>query len=201
MNQKPRKRDKEASKQALLHAGLEVFSTYGYEAATTKMVSAKAGLNEQLIARYFGGKAGLLLAILAAFIDEEANDNNYPPAADGVEEEIRQLLLYRHMRFLVLREFFRTFVPLSILDASIRERIEPLLLRAAAMLRDRLSGLQKRHFIRPDANLENASLMVIGQSFFISFMLRYSTNIDDTHLTHLISEFAANMAHGLAPAP
>jgi len=43
--------------------------------------------------------------------------------------------------------------------------------------------------------------MVIGQSFFISFMLRVSTNIDDTRLTRMISEFAANMAHGLAPAP
>ena len=78
----PRKRDKEASKQALLRAGLDVFSKYGYEASTTKMVAAEAGLNEQLITRYFGGKSGLLLAALAAFIDEEADDY-YPPAAEA----------------------------------------------------------------------------------------------------------------------
>ncbi len=201
MNQKPRKRDKEASKRALLRAGLEVFSKYGYDASTTKMVAAEAGLNEQLISRYFGGKAGLLLAVLAAFLDEEANDSNYPPAANGVEEEIRRYLLYRHTRFVELQGFFCTFVPLSILDASIRARLEPVLQLAAAVLRDRLSGLQKRHLIRPDADLENVSLMVIGQSFFISFMLRVSTNIDDTHLKRMILEFAAIIACGLAPAP
>ena len=147
MQKIPRKRDKEASKQELLRAGLDVFSKHGYEAATTKMVAAEAGLNEQLITRYFGGKAGLLLAVLAAFVDEEANDY-YPPAAASVEEEIRQFLLYRHGRFLELQDFFRTFVPLSIVDAAIREQLEPILLRAAPLLRERLAGLQKRHLIR-----------------------------------------------------
>ena len=42
MNDAPRKRDKEASKQALLRAGLEVFSKYGYDAGTTKMVATEA---------------------------------------------------------------------------------------------------------------------------------------------------------------
>jgi len=202
MDQTPRKRDKEASKRALLRAGLKVFSTYGYDAATTKKVAAEAGLNEQLISRYFGGKAGLLLAVLTDFLDEEANDSNYPPAiANGVEEELRHFLLYRHARLLAMQGFFRTFVPLSFLDASIKERLEPVLLLAAGVLFDRLTALQKRHLIRADADLESASLMANGVSFFVSFMLRVSTTIDETHLTRMISEFAADMAHGLAPPP
>ena len=146
MQQRARKRDKEASKQTLLRAGLDVFSKYGYEAATTKMVAAEAGLNEQLITRYFGGKSGLLLAVLAAFVDEEATDY-YPPAAGTVEEEIRQFLFYRHGRFLELQDFFRTFVPLSIVDASTREQLEPILLRAGPILRDRLARFRERHLV------------------------------------------------------
>jgi AcrR family transcriptional regulator len=200
MQEKPRKRDKEASKQALLRAGLDVFSRYGYDAATTKMVAAEAGLNEQLITRYFGGKLGLLLAVLTAFADKSVNDDNQPVAAESVEEEIRQFLLFRHARFLELQEFFRTFVPLSIVDTSIRERIEPILLRSAEVLRDRLAGFQQRHLIRADANLTDASIMICGQSFFISFMLRVTTFIDDDHLERMMLDFAAHMARGLAPS-
>ncbi len=199
MNEKPRKRDKEASKQALLRAGLEVFSKYGYDAATTKTVAAVAGLNEQLITRYFGGKAGLLLAVLGAFVEEETNDRNYLPPGSGVQEEIGQFLLHRHRRFLELEEFFRTFVPRMILDASIRDLLEPLLLQESAVLRDRLLELQKRHLIRQDADIEATGLIVSGQSFFISFMLRVTTNRNDAHLKHMLSEFAAYMARGLAP--
>ncbi len=199
MQKMPRKRDKEASKQALLRAGLDVFSKYGYEAATTKMVAAEAGLNEQLITRYFGGKSGLLLAALAAFVDEEATDY-YPSAAQDVETEIRQFLFYRHGRYLEMQDFFRIFVPLSLVDASIREKLEPILLRAAPILRDRLVRLQKRHLVRADADLITASLMVVGQSFFISFLLRFTTSIEDDRFKRMMSDFASYMANGLAPA-
>lgn len=198
MNQTPRKRDKEASKQALLRAGLEVFSRYGYDAGTTKMVAAEAGLSEELITRYFGGKAGLLLAVLAAFIDEEIN-MSYPPAADGVEEEIRQFLLYRHARLLESQGFLRTLVPRIFLDAAMRDKLEPILARQDTMLHERLLVLQKRQLIRKDADIEAAALTISGQSFNISFMLRVTTNFDDAYLGHVISEFARCMARGLAP--
>lgn len=200
MDRIPRKRDKEASKQALLRAGLEVFSKYGYDAATTKTVAAQAGLNEQLITRYFGGKAGLLLAILSAFVEEEANDSNYPPAADSVEEEIEHFLMYRHTRYLESLEFFRTFVPRILVDASIRDRLQEIVLQLNCVLRARLAELQQRGLIRTDADLEAAGLMMSAQSFFVSFMARVSTNLGDAYLMHQLSEFARYMARGLAPA-
>ena len=49
METAPRKRDREASKQAFMQAGLTVFSKLGYDAATTRAIAAEAGLNEQLI--------------------------------------------------------------------------------------------------------------------------------------------------------
>ena len=67
-----------------MRAGVKAFATRGHDAATTKMIAAEAGLNEQLITRYFGGKAGLLLALVGAFVDENSNNRSYPPAAAAV---------------------------------------------------------------------------------------------------------------------
>src|SRR3546814_6908183 len=53
-----RRRDKAATKQALLAAAGEVFAERGYDAATTREVAQQAGVNEKLIQRYFGGKEG-----------------------------------------------------------------------------------------------------------------------------------------------
>ena len=200
MDERPRKRDKEASKQALMRAGLASFSTHGYDAATTKLIAAEAGLNEQLITRYFGGKAGLLLTLVGAFVDEDTNERNYPPPAADVETEIRQFLAHRHRRYLELQDFFRAFLPLSMRDASIRGTLETIVLRETAALRDRLLELQKHGLIRADVDLEAASLMIGGQSFHISFLLRVNTNLRDDLLTRMISEFARCMARGLAPS-
>lgn len=201
MEQKPRRRDKEASKKAILEAGIEVFSRHGYDAATTKMIAAAAGLNEQLITRYFGGKAGLLLAALSAFVDEEAHDDNYPAASDTVEEEIRQFLLHRHRRLLELQDFLRVFMPLGIRDGSIRDQLEPILLKEAGRLSERLFELRRRGLVRSDAHLEGVSLMIGGQSVHISFLLRVSTNLQDDFLRLLLDEFATLIARGLAPPP
>ena len=107
--------------------------------------------------------------------------------------------MYRHSRFLELQDFFRTFVPRIIVDASIRERLQAIVLRQDAVLRDRLLELQKRRLIREDVDLEAVGLMVCAQSFHASFMARVSTNLDDAYLTYMISEFARYMARGLAP--
>jgi TetR/AcrR family transcriptional regulator, regulator of cefoperazone and chloramphenicol sensitivity len=200
MTEQPRKRDREASTRAILRAGLEVFSRCGYDAATTKMVSAEAGLNERLITRYFGGKAGLLLAILSTFVEEEASDTNYPPPADCLEEEFRHFLLYRHARLLESLEFFRTFVPRAMVDLSIRDRLEEILVRRRYILHDRMAELQRRHLMRADADLDAACFMMAAQSFYVSFMARVSTNLDDARLKYQLMEFAKYMARGLAPA-
>ena len=69
--------------QALLAAGVQVFAERGYDAATTREVAQAAGVNEQLIQRYFGGKAGLLLAIIERFGEEERRNCSLPPPCAG----------------------------------------------------------------------------------------------------------------------
>jgi AcrR family transcriptional regulator len=65
-NKVRRPHDSEASRQALLEAGMAVFEEVGFERATTREIGERAGVDPALIARYFGGKEGLYLAALAA---------------------------------------------------------------------------------------------------------------------------------------
>ena len=68
----PKKRDREGSIQRLLDAGVNVFSTYGYDASTTRLIAQESGINESLISRYFDGKAGLLVEIIRGYVEKEA---------------------------------------------------------------------------------------------------------------------------------
>src|ERR687895_630094 len=89
-----RRRDKEATKEALLAAGVQVFAERGYDAATTREVAQTAGVNEQLIQRYFGGKGGLLLAIIERFGEEERRSCAMPPPCASIEAEVQGFLEY-----------------------------------------------------------------------------------------------------------
>jgi len=70
MTHAPRqRRDKEATKAALLHAGAEVFAGHGFDGATLDDIAEAAGVNKAMIAYYFGDKAGLFQAILEEAVE------------------------------------------------------------------------------------------------------------------------------------
>src|SRR3954452_11432132 len=60
-----RARDAGATRQALLTAAGALFHARGYEGAKVREIGERAGVDPALIARYFGGKEGLYLAVLA----------------------------------------------------------------------------------------------------------------------------------------
>lgn len=60
-----RQRDSELTRQALLDAGRALFDEVGYERATTREIGVRGGVDPALIARYFGGKEALFLAVIA----------------------------------------------------------------------------------------------------------------------------------------
>jgi AcrR family transcriptional regulator len=60
-----RTRDSAASRRALLAAAGALFHERGYDGATVREIGERAGVDPALIARYFGGKEGLYLAVLS----------------------------------------------------------------------------------------------------------------------------------------
>ncbi len=58
----PSKRDGAATRQKLIRAALELFTTIGFRATTTPEIAARAGVAEGTIYRHFSGKEALLIA-------------------------------------------------------------------------------------------------------------------------------------------
>ena len=61
-----RSRDAAASKDALLQAAQTLFGEQGFEGTTIREIGERAGVDAALIARYFGSKADLYIAAVAA---------------------------------------------------------------------------------------------------------------------------------------
>jgi AcrR family transcriptional regulator len=73
-----RRNDAQASRRALLDAAGALFDERGYQGATLRDIGERAGVDAALIARYFGGKEGLYLAVLE---DVEPAPGSDDPAA------------------------------------------------------------------------------------------------------------------------
>jgi AcrR family transcriptional regulator len=58
-----RRRDPERTRERILAAATEEFGAKGYAGARVRAIAARAGLSQQLISYYFGGKAGLYEAL------------------------------------------------------------------------------------------------------------------------------------------
>jgi AcrR family transcriptional regulator len=71
----PRRRDAAASRERLLLAAAELFADRGFDQTTARDIGQRAGVDPAMIARYFGGKAQLYIAVLR---DESGPDA--PPA-------------------------------------------------------------------------------------------------------------------------
>jgi AcrR family transcriptional regulator len=60
----PRRRDAAASRERLLTAASELFDDRGFDQTTVRDIGERAGVDPTMIARYFGGKAQLFIAVL-----------------------------------------------------------------------------------------------------------------------------------------
>jgi AcrR family transcriptional regulator len=76
-----RARDSAASRRALLAAAGELFHVRGYDGATVREIGERARVDPALIARYFGGKEGLYLAVLAQEGEDESGSEAMDPHA------------------------------------------------------------------------------------------------------------------------
>src|SRR3546814_1969997 len=62
-------RDADRTRQAILHAAQQIFAEKGFAEAGVRDITARAGVNQSLVSRYFGGKLKLFEAALDLALD------------------------------------------------------------------------------------------------------------------------------------
>jgi AcrR family transcriptional regulator len=67
-----RRRDSARSKERLVQAAAELLAERGFERTTVRDIGERAGVDQALIARYFGGKAQLYITVLHAEMGDTA---------------------------------------------------------------------------------------------------------------------------------
>jgi AcrR family transcriptional regulator len=195
-----RRRDREATKQALLAAGVEVFAEHGYDAATTRAVAQAAGVNEQLIQRYFGGKAGLLLAIIERFGEQERGCCALPPPCTSVEAEIRGFLEFQLEHAAAVGKISKVALYRSLSDPEVACAIGRQFAETrVVLLNKRLEALRARGLIDPDADLEAAATALASLSFGLAFVDQLVFGADCALLRRVARHVASVYAAGLRP--
>lgn len=194
-----KKRDREGSCRRLLDAGLEVFSKYGYDAATTKLVAKEAGINESLINRYFEGKEGLLLALIRQFFESEKESGafHYPPGKT-VEQELLNFSTAMFAHHAKVHKFFKVVISRAIVDSRIGEEMKCASEDGfVGLLSERLAVFKKRGVIRADVDLDRACFIVKHTCFSLGFLGRFVMGLEKDYVLTSLSEFVRDYSTGI----
>jgi AcrR family transcriptional regulator len=149
-----RPRHAAASKDALLRAAQALFGQQGFEGTTIREIGERAGVDAALIARYFGSKADLYIAAVAA---EDADGT--PSEYDNLEQIADVMVTRADQRGPgpILQAIVRSDTSAEIRDAALNRVARRLVGPPAA-------GLTARGVDRPELRAQVAVSALVGIS-------------------------------------
>ena len=197
----PRPRNRAVTAAHLREAAMRVFAVRGYDAATTREVAEAAGVSEQLIQRYFGGKAGLLLAIMELYAEKDrAGAFGTPPPGETLAGEIESLLLFHLERERQAADFARVAIYRSLVDPKIAAQVARMFTESREpFVAQRLRGFRTKGHIRADVNLKAMAHALSTMSFALAFNDQMVFARSEASLRAAISALAATLGRGMAP--
>ncbi|EQA46337.1 transcriptional regulator, TetR family [Leptospira broomii serovar Hurstbridge str. 5399] len=200
----PKKRDRIGTEKALMKAAIQVFAQKGYDAATTKDIAGLAGANEALIMRYFGGKQGLLEAILTRAEELDENGDAFlkkaPAAKDytHLEEALLDSILERCSEFKNYSDFMKVAVSRIILDANVSKIIQTKIYEKAIpeMVRE-LEKFKKAGEIDSKVDLKSVAFGISSLTFALGFMGQIVYKVPEPEIKATIREMVRLLHKGL----
>jgi AcrR family transcriptional regulator len=196
------KHAKDRRRRALIDAATAVFAEHGYDAATTREVAARAGCSEGLIHRYFGGKRGLLLAMMDSKAAGVAEDfASELPERDTVQAEIEQILLWHLAALRARRDFMRVAVSQASIDPGMGHTVgRGINQQRVSLIFGRLECHRKAGRIGGDVDLEALSEATAGIGFMLGFFGQVVFGVGREHVRRVAVESAATLSRGIATA-
>ncbi len=186
---------------ALIEAGTAVFAEKGYDAATTREVAERAVCSEGLIHRYFGGKRGLLLAILqqkGATISELMRAEI--AESDDLRTELHDIMRHALTFMWEQRDFMRVSSTRAIIDPEVARVISTSINDGrVALVRERLARHQAAGRIRNAVDIQAIAESIAGIGFESGFFWQvvFAKGHDAVH--QMVQEFVEIVARGLEP--
>ena len=199
----PGKRDKERRQRSLIEAATTVFAEHGYDAATTREVAERAGCSEGLIHRYFGGKRGLLRAVMESKAAEVLRGiRSALPDHDSVEEDIEQVILWPLGVLWEHRDFMRVSLSQAMIDPELGHSVAGSIHnQRVSFVLERLQRHREAGRIRRDVDLEAVAQAIAGFGFMLGAMGRVVLGMDRQHVQRITVAFASLLAQGMSTAP
>jgi len=194
-----RRRDKEATKKALIAAAVAVFAERGFDGATTKEVATRAGVNEGLIQRYFGGKAGLLQAIVGNMCGERLTACKAAPPSPSLKAEIATVLRHEIMQADANRDFLRVFISRALVDPDLAASLKAHYKDSRMPhLVHRLEHFRNDGTLDPKVDLAQLAATITTFAFGLGFMQQVVLSEDPKVLDGMIDGIAETVVRGTA---
>jgi len=197
------KHHKDQRQQCLMDAATQVFAERGYDAATTREVAVRAGCSEGLIHRYFGGKSGLLRAIIERKADA-VMDTPVEPMSEpaNLGEEIERMLMSAVQVYWDEREFMRVCVARSVVDPEVGRLIGDRLNGSRVKFNaERLRAHQQAGRIRPDVDVDAVALALSGLGFSGGFFVQIVFEVNRHDVREMMRKTAEIITRGIKSAP
>ena len=193
--------DKEGRQAALVEAGTAVFAELGYDAATTRAVAERAGCSEGLIHRYFGGKNGLLIAILERRAQRvAANFASRLPLQPTVEQEIHEFLEGTRLAIWDDRDVMRVTLARAIIDPEIGLQIGQLFNNVRAdFIASRLELHREAGRIDTAVDIASIAQGISAAGFTMAFFGQVVFQMDRQRVAQHCTELARALSRGLEP--
>ncbi len=185
----------------MIDAALEAFDEYGYDTATTRDIANRAGCSETLLFRYFGGKRGLLLAVIARLLDDTKTSPLLAESkASSLQEEIEDILRGALDRYWVHRRSLKVIIAESITDPDLGSTLVQSVHREGLeRVKERLRWHLETDGM-PDADLTALANGVQGIGHYLGFQGQLVWTMDRDELRKIAVRFARILTLGIAAA-
>ncbi len=195
------RQDRDLRQRALVEAATALFAEHGFEAATTHEVAERAGCAEGLIHRYFGGKQGLLVAVMQSkqqYVSEEFE--RAIPRADDLETEIATILVWQLDQMWQVRDFMAVCVSESVIHEELGRLVgEGIDQKRVDLIIERLERHREAGRIVPEADLHAIAHALTALGFASGFFAQVVFQRDRSELRDHLRYVARLMAQAISP--